>query len=579
MKRIIYLVIAIWAVLLFFSCGDNFLDTEPKGTASETVMSEAKGVEALLIAAYDVLNGTGAWNPGWEMIMGSIYSDDCYWGGEFLPREVGIYQMTPNIGYTIRRWQNKYDGVARANDVLRFLQENQKLEGKNKIPQQRALQIEAEAKFLRAHYHFFLQRSYWQIPYIKTSEEMGGLTSEQIPNDSDVWDEIEADFQFAIDNLPEEPIKGEVGRVTKFAAMTAKVHAHMEQMELNEAKPLLDAIIVSNKFELVDNYMDNYLSSTEHNIESIFELEGSVGDASNGGNAIWELNLAGHQKGPAAVGWGQYQPTINLFNAFQVTSNGLPVLNVSERDSLGHDNGIESFEEFIPTDHPIDPRCDWTISRRGIPFLDWGICEGKSWIREQDYGGPFMTKKLMHYKWEPSNSNGSRNARNIRFYRYAHVLLWRAEIHVEDGEFEQARQLVNKIRIRAKNEVVMGKCNTYVFDGRDIEVDWDQPAANYSVEPYPVSHVAFNSKELARETVRHEFRMEFATEGLRFFQLRRWGIEGEVLNNFMKDDLTHKRRNRYKGITYDPVRDNYWPLPQPQLDLQPEVLQQDPDWK
>jgi hypothetical protein len=566
------------AFLLLASCNEDFLDTQPKGRASSDVMSSSKGVEALLVAAYDPLNGTGSRRPGWDMFVGSIMSDNCTWGGEFADRLIEVYALHPNEQYpVIRKWQAKYDGVARANDALRFLSINQAGEDKDKITTERALEIEAEAKFLRAHYHFGLQRAYWQIPYVKTSEEMDGMDPTEVPNDKPAWDDIENDFQFAIDNLPEDPPLNEVGRTTKWAAMTAKAHAHMEQNELDQAKPLLDAIIASGRFALVDKYTDNYKSDTEHNEESIFELEATIGP-SDGDNALWEPVMISFQKGPLAAGWGQFQPTINLFNAFQTDSNGLPILNIEDRDSLAHDNGLESGEKFIPTDHPIDPRVDHTITRRGIPYKDYGlIMTGKDWIREQDNGGPFMTKKLLGSESEAKDSDGRRNPRNFRFYRYAHVLLWRAEIHVEDGELAKAMQLVNQIRIRAKNDVVMGKCNTYIFDGREIDVDWDEPAANYVIEPYPNSHEVFTSQEMAREAVRHELRVEFATEGYRFFNLRRWGIDDEVINNFIQDDLTHRGRIRFQGITYDPDRDDYIPLPQPQLDIQP-VLQQDPDW-
>ena len=356
-----------------------------------------------------------------------------------------------------------------------------------------------------------------------------------------------------------------------------KAHAHMQQNDLNQAKPILDAIITSGRFQLVDNYFDNFRHDTENNEESIFELQANVGDGTNAGSAMWLPNLANHQSGPAALGWGQFQPTISLFNAFQTDDDGLPALNAEDQKDLRHDNFMASSAEFIPTEDNLDPRVDWTITRRGIPFYDWGIHAGRAWIREQSYGGPFMTKKILTSNGEPRSPNGRINSRNFRLYRYSHALLWRAEIHIEDGEFEQARQLINMIRTRAKNDVVMGRCYTYKFDGSPIEVNWDEPAANYHVEPYPEGHYAFSNQEMARKAVRHEMRIEWATEGWRFFDLRRWGIDGEVLNAFAEHDIS-TGRTRYIGFRYDPVRDKYYPLPQSQLDIQP-VLQQDPAWQ
>jgi len=122
---------------------------------------------------------------------------------------------------------------------------------------------------------------------------------------------------------------------------------------------------------------------------------------------------------------------------------------------------------------------------------------------------------------------------------------------------------------------VMGLCTTYIFDADHLmEVDWDQPAANYYIEPYPANADAFSSKEEARKAVRLELRLEFATEGDRFFQLRRWGISDKVLNDFITEDS--KFRILMRGAHYDPVKNDYWPLPQSELDISEGVLTQDP---
>ncbi|MDZ7719478.1 MAG: RagB/SusD family nutrient uptake outer membrane protein [Balneolaceae bacterium] len=195
-------------------------------------------------------------------------------------------------------------------------------------------------------------------------------------------------------------------------------------------------------------------------------------------------------------------------------------------------------------------------------------------MRAQSNGGPYMTKKFFYLAEFSGNSAGGGfdSPRNFRAIRYAHVLLWRAEIHVEDGELEEARQLVNQIRTRAKNSnYVMGRVTDYTLDSQPAEedIDWNQPAANYHIEPYP----AFTSQEEARKAVRLEHRLEFATEGQRFFQLRRWGIADEVLNNYIAEDSEF--RTFMQGASYDSDRDDYWPLPQSQLDIQ-DALTQDP---
>ena len=53
---------------------------------------------------------------------------------------------------------------------------------------------------------------------------------------------------------------------------------------------------------------------------------------------------------------------------------------------------------FTPDAGNLDPRLDWTVGRRGIPYLDWGAHPGKKWIRDQGNGGPYAPKKMVYYK-------------------------------------------------------------------------------------------------------------------------------------------------------------------------------------
>jgi len=583
-----------WFFLLHSSCSEDFLTKYPPQTLSDVNMANERGVEGLLTGAYAMVRGGGLWGSamGTDYVYGSGASDDTYKGSELTDtpdyNRIETYTASPATGFLAERWEVPYNGVFRCNTTLRLLKATQT--SNHPIPAERAKQIEAEAKYLRAWYHFTLNKTFKNICYIMTTDEMGGKKPEEIPNSNPGWRGIEADLDFAIANLPESWPAAQIGRVTKYAAMTLQAQAFMYQFKLAQAKPLLDAIIHSGRYTLANNFFDNYDEDTENNCESIFEIQCATSSA---GHTSMPLTQAVNmQFGPISASWGFHQPSQALIEAYQTDTDGLPVLDIKRRDRIENDMGVRSETPFKPTEHWMDVRLDWTVARRGIDCSGWGIFPGQAWIRQQDNGGPYMTKKYLHFERNRFNQNGSGNYnnRNFRYHRLAHVILWRAEIAVEDGDTEMARELVNQIRNRAKySQPVMGKVlvNVIPTSGQLApgEVDWTKPAANYKVEPYPAGHVAFSTKENAREAVRMELRLEFATEGQRFFDLRRWGqywpeVNGKPYDVYILTDyIEHDAQFRHvmKGATYNESR-RYWPIPQTQIDLQPGVLQQDPDY-
>lgn len=578
--NLLFTILFIVSLMMTYSCSEEFLTKEPPGVASASQMNTKDGVEALLIATYQATKGPGrfggAMATDWTYASGA--SDDAYKGtsagdqSQF--NEVERYEALPSNSYMRERWRDCYNGVARSNVVLDALWATQK--DAAPFDDTRAKQIEAEAKLLRAWFHFEANKIFENIPYIKTVTELGTTLPEQVKNTDPGWTGIEEDLQYAIDNLPTTKIKNEPGRATKYAAEAIKAHVFMSQNKFSSAKPLLDDILANTAFGLVDWYW-NFDMTHENNKESIFELQ-----CATTGSSQQAMQLAGpcmHQAGPASCGgWGFFQPSEDLFEAYQVDANGLPILDPALRIPLANDMGKGSGDVFTPTTALLDPRVDWTIARRGVDFLGWGIHPGNSWIREQNNGGPYMTKKYMHKKEEQAlnaNGTGFDNGKNYRMYRLSHIILWRAEVAVEENQLEVARGLVNQIRNRAKTSTqVMGLCKSYINLGTVTPtVDYTKPAANYKVEPYPLGAPAFASQAEARKAVREEMRLEFATENLRFFDLRRWGIANTVLNTYIANDS--KFRNFMKGAVYNPTKNDYWPLPQDQIDLQKGVLTQD----
>ncbi len=587
MKKISFLLSIVMAFAAVFSCSEDFLDTKPTGRASDVLLADEAGVDALLIGAYHPLVGglrAGGWFGDWvwsasvtNWVWGAVRSDDATKGSDITDQStinpIEWYTADATNGYVNDKWLGHYEAVARTNDVLKVLA----MAGA-KVSTAKATQVQAEARFLRAHYHFELKRVFNNIPYIIETDDPATVPNKGI----DTWALMEADLQFAIDNLPEE--QADPGRPTKYAAEAVLARVHLFQNDYPAAKPLLDDIIAAaeaGKYELMDNFEDNYMIATRNNKESIWEIQYSVNDGaieSPNGNYGDALNYPQNVDGTGTC-CGFFQPTQNLVNAFKTDANGLPLLDTYNDANLKNDMGLASNQPFtVDLVQTVDPRLDHTVGRRGIPFLDWGIMRGRDWIRDQGNGGPYVYKKNMFLKSEKGSKSTTTgwatgiNANNYRAYRLAHILLWRAEVAVEENDLGLALDLVNQVRSRAANSVVMGRLDP-ALDTLNMSqeviatyVDNTQPAANYLVLPYS----DFPNQEYARKAVRMELRLEFAMEGHRFFDLVRWGIAQEVLNAYIAKDVQF--RSLMQGKTFGP-EDIYAPIPQTQLDLQPGILE------
>jgi hypothetical protein len=561
MKRrlLIIATIAITAVVVY-SCKKKFLEQLPQGVYDLASLTNKKGVDGLLINAYATLDGRqdqqngGASNWLW----GSIRGGDAYKGTELTDMNeanpvMRFTELSPNNGQMNNKWTAIWDGVGSANQVLQVLPLAKDITAAD------AKQIEGEARFIRGFMHFEGKKAFNNIPYIDEK-----VTDFKVPNTDatgayvNIWPQIEADFKWAYDNLDE--VRGQVGRANKWAAASYLAKAYMFQNKFTEAKALFDLIIANGKtsrgvkYELATNYHANFRVTTEHNSETVFTVEASYGDGANtNGNYDNTLNYphggsATTEKPGACCGF--FQPSQNFVNSFK-TTGGLPELDTYNNTDVTSDEPFTSADPaFVPYAGTLDPRLDWSVGRRGIPYYDWGIHPGRGWIRDYTYGGPYSPKKNTYYKADIGTVAGTvgwgfaNNALNFTAMRFADVLLMAAEAEIEVGSMETARGYINRVRTRAAASPVMNGA---------------VPAANYVVTTYTLP---FADKAAARKVVRFERKIELGMEGHRFFDLVRWGIADVVLNGEYFSKETLRRPSALAGSVFVKGKHEYLPIPE-----------------
>ena len=144
------------------------------------------------------------------------------------------------------------------------------------------------------------------------------------------------------------------------------------------------------------------------------------------------------------------------------------------------------------------------------------------------------------------------------------ILLWYAEALIETGNPQGAREYVNQVRARAANGYVKAADPTtmlettspYVLDDKINGKQDTNAAANYRIGLYPESQ--FATKEKATQALRWERKIEMAMEGHRWYDLVRWGIAAEELNNYIKYESQYL--GKYQNKYYNP---NWTTLPIP----------------
>jgi len=544
MKKKVLIFSALICLGIITSCKEEFLQTTPLGVRSVETLTNKTGVSAVLIGAYSMLDGVGAGPTNYaavsNWVYGSVASDDAYKGSDVGDNAqittIERYINQADIVYFNDKWVALYDGISRSNDVIRLVANVTDMTEAEKA------QAIGEARFLRGWYHFEAKKLWNMVPYVddKVTDYLA------LPNDKDIWPNIEADFQFAIDNI--SATKAQVGRASKWSAKAYLAKVHMYQQDIVAAKPLLTDVINNGPYKLVANFHDNFKIATENNTESVFEVQMSVGDGGNDLNGSWgDSNNFPYGAAPGGC-CGFFQPSQNLVNAFKTDATGLPLLDTFNDVDVKNDEGLTSAQAFTPYDGTLDPRLDWTVGRRGLPFLNWGTHPGRNWIRDQSFGGPYTFKKFFAYSGENAGAVSPRaNANNYRALRFSDVLLMRAEIAVEENDLATALSLVNQIRTRAANEVVTDAVG--------------KPSANYLVKPY----AAFASQEFARKAVRFERRIELAMEGHRHFDLVRWGVADATLNTYLAKES--KKRTYMVGAAFVKGKNEYFPIPQAQIDI------------
>ena len=573
------------AIVIFFlnvSCEKGFLDYEPRGVLSSENVATAENAESLVIAAYAALGNETFPSPlTFYWAYGSVRADDAYKGGggrgdNRWVDEYEQYNLTqadagPDrwLSYT---WQGHYKSISRANFALSVINEIPEGEYANKVVRQ------AELRFLRAHTHFMLKILFKKIPYITEdlSQEEILMTSNNIPND-EIWNKIADDLLFAYNNLPET--QDAAGRANKSAAAgyLAKVRLYQayEQNDNHQvtninASRLQEVITYADQVigDLEPDFANNFLPDYDNGQESIWAVQFSLNDGSNiGGRASWVTGINSPHGTPLYGCCGFHLASQNMVNAFKTDLNGLPLFDTFNDSDIFDQIDANGYSIETPG-VTVDPRLDHTVGVPGRPFKYRNMVNAPgdmiynfSWARTPGVYGFFGNMKEQqapdcscYLKEGPFVGT----TKNYIFIRYADVLLFKAEALIQLDRWNEALPIINRIRSRAAAST-------------------QRPLSAGATDIYSIGeYMSFPSKDFAWQALKFERRMELAMEGWRFFDIVRWGEAKQTIDAYLAEEKN--KRSYLNNAAFTAGRDEYYPIPQKEIDFTGDLYVQNPGY-
>lgn len=556
MKKILYSVLTVLALVGTTSCSDFLDDQKPQGVLDSDMVKEPSNVDNLVISAYAVFTTAEDVNSSFSMWNFDVRSDDAYKGGNGtsdgdvfhqLEIEQGVLTTNWNIN---DMWVRLYNCISRVNSAISVL------ETTSDSYQLKAQRL-GEMKFLRAYAHFLLKRLYKNIPFIMDAnlkqEDYNTLSNTEFNNDEG-WQQIINDVEYAYSVLPVK--QTDKGRPSKAAAAAFLTKAYLykayrqddpssNQVTSINREDLLKVIEYSNPdiysaggFDLEADFHNNFRPETqyENGVESIWAMQYSINDGTKNGNLNWSYGLiVPNIPGVTDGGCDFYKPSQNLVNAYRTDADGHPFIDTFNN------------KDYDLT-QDADPRLFLTVGLTGLPYefnSKYMMDASSTWSRSNGLYGYYVTLKqnvdpdcgyMVKGSWWGTPMNRI-------VFRYADVLLERAEAYAQLNETGEAIKLVNKIRLRAKQST--GMIANYPSDY----------GVKFNISTYNGSY----SQEDAQKIVKMERRLEMGMESERFFDLVRWGEAEKVLNKYFAEEANNC--SIYGDAHFTANKNEYLPIP------------------
>ncbi|MGX5687654.1 RagB/SusD family nutrient uptake outer membrane protein [Arcticibacter tournemirensis] len=422
------------------------------------------------------------------------FSDDWTNRGTLLPFTNG--QLNSETATVEAIWSYTYKAIARCNTILQYIPKS-----KNNISPELYERYIAVARFVRACQYSRIITLFGDAVYLESEIDIDEALKLGRTDKNEVLKHVYEDFNYAIDKLPVSYSGSEIQYPAKGAAYAMKARIALYMNDWTTAKDAAKACIDLHQYQLYPDFGQLFLTKTKNSVETVFGIPRSVelGVKLSGGNitAYLPRTMGGTSTG---------NPSWDLFCAY-LCKDGRP---------------IDESPLYNPRNPFLnrDPRCTSTIVEFNTRFLGFNYTphpdSAKVWSYTQadkitnkdskasdqyaSYNGLILKKGIDEAWTDDLESDPDK-----MILRYADVLLMYAEAKIELNDIDQSvLDAINQVRSRAY-KVSYTETNSY-------------------------PSVTITNQAALRRILRLERRMEFAFEGLRYYDIIRWRLAGKVMN-------------------------------------------------
>jgi tetratricopeptide (TPR) repeat protein len=443
--------------------------------------------------------------------------------------------LTASNSYLSNYWSASYARIARCNYFMENIE-------KAPVDKAKIARMSAESRFIRACQYFYLSQYFGAVPLVEKTLSLSEANTVKKNTKDEVLAFVEAEFKLALEALPKQNTMpgSERGRASQQAILAFLGRTYLAQKRWEDASVVYKELIDMNENIIDPNFESLFNGTNEASKEIIFATQYQQDLAPN---AILQHNY------PAKLGGNMIHcPLGSLVESYEFNDGTMFSYTDPRYDAAN-----------ISLNR--DPRLSYTVIHNGQQFKNIVYNSNPDDTSSPDQLTTTKQATRTGYALKKFNSEAftggdlQNSGIDLPIIRYAEVLLSYLEARLESGAaLDQSLldETINKVRGRATVNM---------------------------------PRVTEMNREALRIILRRERRNELALEGIRYWDLLRWNIIGQVLQgDFFGAPFPGATTLRKKGTNIDPQsrwyvttkafrvgQDELWPIPQSELNINPNL--------